>query len=91
MDNPTKIMNSADVKPTANFARSYTASLLRSLPTPGLSEVGLPYDIQMVLALRMFDPQVDCECFRWLQALYHSNMQNSWFFFRLHTMYAFHV
>jgi hypothetical protein len=39
----------------------------------------------------MFDPQVDCECFRWLHALHYSDMQRSWFFFRLHTMYAFHV
>jgi hypothetical protein len=76
---------------TANLARSYTASLLRSFPIPGLSDIGLPYNIQIVLALRIFDPQVDCEYFRWLHALYHSDMHRSWFFFRLHTMYAFHV
>ena len=84
-------MNFVDVKPTANFARLYMALSLQSLPIPSLSKIGLPYDIQMVLALRMFDLQVDYKCFRWLQALYHSNMQSSWFFFRLHTMYAFHV
>jgi hypothetical protein len=71
---PTNNRSSCEMNLTANLARSYTASLLRSFPTPGFSDIGLPYDIQIVLALRIFDPQVDCECFRWLHALYHSDM-----------------
>ena len=45
----------------------------------------------MLCALRMFNLQVDYECFRWLHVLYKSNMQTSWFFFRLQTIDAFHV